>query len=68
MPWTPDETGMDDDVAGADEWLCQAGHIHQAFHCPHTGEEPPWGCPCSFCQEGEDEEDEAFWEPDEDVP
>lgn len=64
MAWTPDETGMEEKYPGTHEWLCEAGHLHEDVHCPHTGQEPPWGCPCSGCQEGDQED----WEPgDEEV-
>lgn len=47
----------------SEEWLCGAGHFHaDGLHCLATGEEPPWGCPCSWCQDGASEEDEtAYW-------
>ena len=39
-------------------WLCEAGHLHEdGLHCPSTGQEPPWGCPCGHCQ-GDDDVDE----------
>ncbi len=56
MPWTPDETGLEDDRPSAEWWLCQAGHVHETYHCPFTGEEPPWRCPCSICSEDEGED------------
>ena len=47
-------------------WLCVAGHVHEdGCHCPLTGEEPPWGCPCSQCQgdrEVEEEDPVLEWE------
>lgn len=61
---TPDESdrgAAEDDLSQC--WLCVAGHFHEdGMHCPSTGQEPPWGCPCGHCQDGEDNE------PDEDDP
>lgn len=41
-----------------DSWLCICGRfIEDGCHCPDCGREPPWGCPCSQCQMGLDDED-----------
>lgn len=41
----------------SEDWLCRAGHRHEdGLHCATTGEEPPWGCPCAMCQNGDDED------------
>jgi hypothetical protein len=61
---------MDDDRADQ-RWLCEAGHVHEdGLHCHTTSQEPPWGCPCSGCQEGEADADlGAYWEmPDAAAP
>ncbi len=42
----------------SESWLCIVGHFHEdGLHCPTTGQEPPWGCPCGHCQ-GDDDVDE----------
>lgn len=42
-------------------WRCAAGHLHEdGLHCPSTRQEPPWGCPCSFCQGGDGDSEEAL--------
>jgi hypothetical protein len=34
-----------------DSWLCICGYlIENGMHCPNCRNEPPWGCPCSECQ------------------
>lgn len=40
-------------------WMCSCGHYEESgFHCAECGNEPPWGCDCSFCNDfDEDEED-----------
>ena len=43
-------------------WQCQAGHMHGMMHCPETGEQPPYGCPCAACQ-ADDDEAGSCWEP-----
>lgn len=41
-----------------DGWLCHCGHWQEdLMHCDHCKAEPPPGCPCSFCQDGPDEEE-----------
>ena len=51
----------EDDTACAEMWLCVAGHCHEdGLHCPSTGQEPPWGCPCGHCQDGDGEEDDPL--------
>jgi hypothetical protein len=45
-------------------WLCDCGqYIEDGCHCPHCGAEPPWGCPCDWCQ-GERYEEPDDYEPD----
>lgn len=49
----------DDEEEARNSWLCQAGHFHEdGLHCSTTGEEPPWGCPCGFCQDGDGESED----------
>lgn len=46
------------------EWLCHCGHFEDSgLHCSRCGEEPPWGCDCSFCDERyySNDEDEWLW-------
>ena len=44
-------------------WLCQCGNwIEDGLHCMECLAEPPWGCPCCFCDERYDDD---FEEPDE---
>lgn len=39
-------------------WLCNCGnYIEDGLHCEDCGASPPWGCPCSGCQDGWVEED-----------
>jgi len=43
----------------SDHWLCECGnYITNGCHCPRCGREPPWGCPCSQCQDPDDNFDE----------
>ncbi len=50
----------------AEAWLCTVGHWHEdGLHCPTTGQEPPYGCPCSTCQDGEGGDDWGPLEPGE---
>jgi hypothetical protein len=44
-----------------DDWLCSCGnYIEDGLHCPRCRREPPWGCPCAFCQDpGAEEEDDG---------
>lgn len=52
----------DDEYIESDCWLCACGnYIEDGLHCGLCGAEPPWGCPCSVCQEGEVEEDESAY-------
>lgn len=47
-----------DDVGTNEDWLCAVGHLHRdGLHCSDTGQEPPWGCPCSKCQDPTEEEE-----------
>lgn len=40
-------------------WLCGCGNvIDGGCHCTRCGAEPPWGCPCGFCQDGADQQEE----------
>ncbi len=33
-------------------WMCRCGqYIESEFHCSFCGNEPPWGCDCSFCND-----------------
>lgn len=35
-------------------WLCNCGNwIEDGLHCQCCNAQPPWGCPCSWC-DGED--------------
>lgn len=48
-----------DDYDDSEHWLCRCGeYIEDGCHCSNCNAEPPWGCPCSFCQDGEDDEDD----------
>jgi hypothetical protein len=41
-----------EDADGNLGWLCQCGHWEESgLHCENCGNEPPWGCDCSFCNE-----------------
>jgi hypothetical protein len=32
-------------------WLCVCGKwVEDGLHCPQCKAEPPWGCPCDWCQ------------------
>lgn len=47
-----------EDFDDSECWLCGCGaFITDGLHCSTCGGEPPWGCPCSFCQSGDDEID-----------
>lgn len=43
-----------DDETQDELWCCSVcgGLIEDGYHCPNCGTEPPWGCPCSDCQDG----------------
>lgn len=42
-------------------WLCDCGNwIEDGLHCEMCGREPPWGCPCSWCQDRYGDEDGDF--------
>lgn len=46
-----------------DAWVCNCGDfITDGCHCPSCGAEPPWGCPCSWCQDDRyaDDEDDGY--------
>lgn len=44
-----------------EHWLCECGHyIEDGCHCSKCHREPPWGCPCGWCQ------DERYYEYEED--
>lgn len=54
-------------------WLCDCGAwIDGLFHCSNCRNEPPCGCPCSFCQDPEpdeyDETGDEFYDPEEPFP
>lgn len=56
--WWYGDFGKYDDDDTSEHWLCDCGnYIDDGCHCPRCHREPPWGCPCSFCQDGEDEYD-----------
>ena len=58
--WYEDFGSYDDDDDTSEHWLCECGnYIENGLHCPQCHCEPSWGCPCSFCQGGEDQ-----YEPD----
>lgn len=57
--WPPRPEAEDEGTSEA--WLCACGHVHDGLHCPETGQQPPWGCPCSVCQDGEPEQDETAY-------
>lgn len=55
-------------------WLCECGNwIEDGFHCDLCKAEPPWGCPCGWCQgeryctdedfDDHDWREEDDWEP-----
>ena len=47
-------------------WLCCCGnYIEDGLHCTMCGAEPPFGCPCSGCQDGDGEGDYDGCEPDD---
>lgn len=51
------ELDPEDDYDESECWLCPCGnYITNGLHCPNDGIEPPWGCPCSTCQNGDDED------------
>lgn len=53
------DRGDDQEERNGPTWLCVAGHLHEdGCHCPSTGEEPPWGCPCDWCQGDRDIEED----------
>lgn len=44
-------------------WLCNCGNwIDDGLHCDLCLASPPWGCPCSGCQDGDSEEDYGYCE------
>jgi hypothetical protein len=46
---------LSDDYDDTECWLCVCGnYITNGLHCPVCGLEPPWGCPCSECQNPDD--------------
>lgn len=47
-----------DDESGAGEgWLCDCGNFQEdGWHCTNCGAQPPWGCDCSQCDQGEGED------------
>lgn len=59
---------VEEEYDDAECWLCSCGnYIEDGCHC-ECGEEPPWGCPCSFCQGGDDSDEddddyEIFYDP-----
>jgi hypothetical protein len=55
-----------DDEQTENAWLCWCGNYEQSgFHCSSCGTEPPWGCPCSGCQDGDEEADYDEWDYDQ---
>jgi hypothetical protein len=45
-------------------WLCSCGHWEETdLHCSYCGGEPPWGCPCAFCEDRDADE----WDDDLEV-
>jgi hypothetical protein len=54
-------------------WLCGCGGwVEDGCHCRDCFAEPPWGCPCDWCQgdryeDDEDGEDDPWseWDPDD---
>jgi hypothetical protein len=61
--WWDNDDLLDDDFDERDAWLSVCGEfITNGLHCPKCRQEPPCGCPCSFCQDGEDEDaGDAFY-------
>lgn len=42
-------------------WLCNCGNwIDDGLHCGICQAEPPWGCPCSWCQGDRYESEEEY--------
>ena len=38
-------------------WLCSCGNfIEDGIHCGFCNCQPPWGCPCNFCEDGDEED------------
>lgn len=53
-----EEELKDDAYDDSECFVCPCGnYIEDGYHCENCGAEPPWGCPCSFCQDGDDEVD-----------
>lgn len=53
---------IDDDDANC--WLCHCGnYVIDGLHCEMCQAEPPWGCPCDWCQ-GDRYEDEEYYDED----
>lgn len=54
-----DANDIEDDLDN--HWLCECGnYIEDGCHCRMCQREPPWGCPCSWCQ------DERHYQPEDD--
>lgn len=42
-------------------WLCTCGNYQEdGFHCDVCGNEPPWGCDCSMCNDSDEDDDEYY--------
>lgn len=53
----PDVDGEDLDC-----WTCACGsEIDDGLHCDECGAEPPWGCPCGWCQDRAEREEFESW-------
>ncbi len=51
-----------EDYDDSESWLCSCGeYIEDGCHCPTCNAEPPWGCPCSFCQDGAEDDDDLSY-------
>jgi len=55
----PEDEIFEDEESHIEGWLCTCGnYIEDGCHCSFCYQEPPWGCPCSWCQGDRYYEDE----------